>query len=143
MQTDSEPSIRTNTCILLGRLGPTLGYNTKKKVLVPAFVRAMKDSFVHARVAGLMAFMATIDCFDAEDIATKVIPNLAPGMIDKEKYANSTLCWSVPILLFTRTVRNQAFKAVELYIKKLEGHAATMVGWLQFFVDLQRSMFSA
>ncbi|KAF8909893.1 armadillo-type protein [Mucidula mucida] len=109
MQTDPEASIRTNTCILIGRLGPTLGYNTKKKVLVPAFTRAIKDTFVHARVAGLMAFMATIDCFDAEDLATKVIPNLSSAMIDKEKL-----------------VRDQAFKAMDLFIKKLESHAATM-----------------
>ena len=85
MQMDAEPSIRTNTCILLGRLGPTLGYNTKRKVLVPAFSRALKDSFVHARVAGLMAFMATIDCFEVEELATKVIPNMAFTLTDKEK----------------------------------------------------------
>ncbi|KAG7449615.1 ARM repeat-containing protein [Guyanagaster necrorhizus] len=109
MQTDTEPSIRTNTCILIGRLGPTLGYNTKRKVLVPAFTRALKDSFVHARVAGLMAFMATIDCFDIEDLATKVIPNMSPAMLDKEKL-----------------VRDQAFKAMEIFVKKLETHAATM-----------------
>ena len=86
MQMDPEASIRTNTCILIGRLGPTLGYNTKRKVLVPAFVRALKDPFVHARVAGLMAFMATIDCFEVDDVATKVIPNVSPSLIDKEKY---------------------------------------------------------
>lgn len=85
MQTDPEASIRTNTCILIGRLGPTLGYHTKRKVLVPAFTRALKDTFVHARVAGLMSFMATIDCFEIEDIANKVIPNIAFAMIDKEK----------------------------------------------------------
>lgn len=85
MQMDSEPSIRTNTCILLGRLGPTLGYNTKRKVLVPAFSRALKDSFVHARVAGLMAFMATIDCFEVDELATKVIPNMSFTLVDKEK----------------------------------------------------------
>ncbi|KAG6866653.1 hypothetical protein C0991_000763 [Blastosporella zonata] len=84
MQSDPEASIRTNTCILIGRLGPTLGYHTKKKVLVPAFSRAIRDTFVHARVAGLMAFMATIDCFEAEDVANKVIPNIAFAMIDKE-----------------------------------------------------------
>ena len=89
MQADPEPSIRTNTCILIGRLGPTLGYNTKRKVLVPAFTRALKDPFVHARVAGLMAFMATVECFDVEEVATKVIPNMAFTMIDKEKYASS------------------------------------------------------
>ncbi|KXN90149.1 N-terminal kinase-like protein [Leucoagaricus sp. SymC.cos] len=109
MQMDPEPSIRTNTCILIGRLGPTLGYNTKRKVLVPAFVRALKDTFVHARVAGLMAFMATIDCFEAEDIATKVLPNITFTMIDKEKL-----------------VRDQAFKTVDLFVKKLEEHAKTM-----------------
>ncbi|KAJ3569627.1 hypothetical protein NP233_g4935 [Leucocoprinus birnbaumii] len=109
MQMDPEASIRTNTCILIGRLGPTLGYNTKRKVLVPAFVRALKDSFVHARVAGLMAFMATIDCFEIEDIATKVLPNITFTLIDKRK-----------------VVRDQAFKAVELFVKKLEEHAKTM-----------------
>lgn len=85
MQTDPEPSIRTNTCILLGRLAPILGYNTKKKVLVPAFARALRDSFVHARVAGLMAFMATVEVFDRDDLASKVIPNMAFAMVDKEK----------------------------------------------------------
>ncbi|KAG6857787.1 hypothetical protein H0H87_004203 [Tephrocybe sp. NHM501043] len=109
MQTDPEASIRTNTCILIGRLGPTLGYHTKKKVLVPAFSRAIRDTFVHARVAGLMAFMATIDCFEVEDMANKVIPNIAFAMIDKEKL-----------------VRDQAFKAIELFVKRLESHAATM-----------------
>ncbi|KAJ3749224.1 armadillo-type protein [Lentinula detonsa] len=109
MQQDPEASIRTNTCILIGRLGPTLGYNTKKKVLVPAFLRALKDPFVHARVAGLMAFMATIDCFDVEDLATKVIPNMSFALVDKEKL-----------------VRDQAFKTMELFVKKLENYVATM-----------------
>ena len=86
MQCDPEASIRTNTCILIGRLGPSLGYNTKRKVLVPAFTRALKDPFVHARVAGLMAFMATIDCFDIEKLGTKAIPNISPVLIDTEKY---------------------------------------------------------
>ncbi|KAI6044640.1 armadillo-type protein [Pisolithus marmoratus] len=114
MQNDPEASIRTNTCILIGRLGPTLGYNTKRKVLIPAFSRALKDPFVHARVAGLMAFMATSDCYDMEDVAGKVIPNVAGATLEKEKI-----------------VRDQAFKALELFIKKLEAHAATMVRLLQ------------
>jgi SCY1-like protein 1 len=83
---DPEASIRTNTCILIGRLGPSLGFNTKRKVLVPAFTRALKDSFVHARIAGLKAFMATIDCFETEELATRVIPNISALMVDKEKW---------------------------------------------------------
>ena len=131
MQMDSEASIRTNTCILIGRLGPSLGYNTKRKVLVPAFSRALKDPFVHARVAGLMAFMASVDVFDVEELAGKVVPNIAGSMVDKEKYVppSSFGCdSSLNLFLFTvRLVRDQAFKAVELFVKKLESHAATMV----------------
>ena len=85
MQMDVEPSIRTNTCILIGRLGPSLGYNTKKKILVPAFNRALKDVFVHARVAALMAYMASIDCFDVDDMANRVIPSISGSLLDKEK----------------------------------------------------------
>lgn len=85
MQTDPEASIRTNTCILIGRLGPQLGYNTKRKMLVPAFARALKDPFVHARVAGLMAFMASVELFDVEDCSGKVVPCVSACLIDKEK----------------------------------------------------------
>ncbi|KAF8813689.1 ARM repeat-containing protein [Phlegmacium glaucopus] len=111
MQMDTEASVRTNTCILIGRLGPSLGYNTKRKVLVPAFSRALKDPFVHARVAGLMAFMATIECFEISELASKVIPNMAFTLIDEDKL-----------------VRDQAFKALELFVSKLEEHASSMVG---------------
>ncbi|KAG1758923.1 armadillo-type protein [Suillus occidentalis] len=109
LQSDPEASIRTNTCILIGRLGPSLGYNTKRKVLVPAFSMALKDSFVHARVAGVMAFMATAECFEMDDVAGKVVSAVVGATLDKEKL-----------------VRDQAFKAVELFVKRLEAHAATM-----------------
>jgi SCY1-like protein 1 len=62
-----------------------LGPNTKKKVLVPAFARSLKDPFVHARVAGLMALMATVDCFDQDDLAGRVVPNMSFALLDKEK----------------------------------------------------------
>ena len=126
MQADPEASIRTNTCILIGRLGPSLGYNTKKKVLVPAFSRALKDPFVHARVAGLMAFMATMDCFDIDDLASKVIPSISFTLVDKEKYARVLFLPSLFSHRLYRLVRDQAFKAMELFVKKLEEHAATM-----------------
>ncbi|KAH7099222.1 ARM repeat-containing protein [Auriculariales sp. MPI-PUGE-AT-0066] len=111
MQLDPEPSIRTNTCILLGRLAPKLGANTKKKVLVPAFARATKDAFVHARVAGVMAFGASVDagCFESEAIAERVLPCVAACLVDREKI-----------------VRDAAFKAVDGFIKGLKAHAETL-----------------
>ena len=62
-----------------------MGYNTKRKVLVPAFTKALKDPFVHARVAGLMGFMATIDCFEIDEVASKVIPSISFTLVDSEK----------------------------------------------------------
>ena len=33
-----------------------------------------------------MAFIATVDCFDLEELATKVIPCVSSALIDKEKW---------------------------------------------------------
>jgi len=52
---------------------------------VPAFTKALKDPFVHARVAGLMGFMATIDCFEIDELASKVIPSISFTLVDTEK----------------------------------------------------------
>lgn len=90
-QLDSEASIRTNTCILIGRLAPSLTITTQRKVLIPAFSRALKDGFVHARVAGLMSLMATITCYDADDLASKVIPAMSFTLVDKEKCVSVAL----------------------------------------------------
>ena len=82
-----------------------------------------------------MAFMATIDCFEPEDIATKVIPNIASSMIDKEKYAcPPVMLYSIQFCsVFPRLVRDQAFRAVELFIKRLESHASGMVSQYKHF----------
>ena len=95
MQLDPEASIRTNTCILLAKIAPELGHNTKRKVLVPAFARAIKDGFVHARLAGLSGLCATIDCFEPEDMATRVLPAIVSALLDKEKFVTQlSLAWS-------------------------------------------------
>jgi SCY1-like protein 1 len=54
-------------------------------VLVAAFVRALRDPFVHARNAGLMALSATAEFYEPEDCANKIIPSISPLLIDKEK----------------------------------------------------------
>ncbi|KAJ2931247.1 hypothetical protein H1R20_g5851, partial [Candolleomyces eurysporus] len=127
MQMDPEPSIRTNTCILLGRLGPTLGYNTKRKVLVPAFSRALKDTFVHARVAGLMAFMATIECFEVEELATKVIPCMSFTLVDKEKFVSVELWLTIKLNGPRNTEMNTSSPAT--LVNSAAGAAGTLAGW--------------
>ncbi|KAK0534147.1 Nuclear aminoacylation-dependent tRNA export pathway component [Tilletia horrida] len=108
-QIDVEPGIRTNTTVLLGRLSEKLSLNTRRKVLIPAFSRSLKDAFVHARMAGLMALMATADSFEADDLATQVLPAICPALMDKEKI-----------------VREQADKGVALFLQRVQAAAATM-----------------
>jgi len=65
-----------------------------------AFAKALKDDFVHARVAGLMAFMACIDCFEVEDLAGRVVGVVAGAVVDKEKYVAFRGC-PMPYLVFS------------------------------------------
>ncbi|KAI0292501.1 ARM repeat-containing protein [Multifurca ochricompacta] len=109
LQSDPEAPIRTNSIILIGRLGPTLGQNTRRKVLGAACAKALKDSFPPARVAALMACMACAHLFEVEELAGKVVGLVASALVDKEK-----------------TVRDQAFKAVSMLVQILEEHAAKM-----------------
>ncbi|CAH7667548.1 SCY1 protein kinase [Phakopsora pachyrhizi] len=106
---DVEPGIRTNTCILLGRLSKSLSLSTCRKVLIPAFTRSIRDQFVPARMAGLMSLMATVDYYEAEDLATKVIPGIGIALVDKEK-----------------TVRDQAFKALDIFVERVRKAASEM-----------------
>jgi SCY1-like protein 1 len=85
LQSDTEASIRTNSIILIGRLGPTLGHNTRRKVLGAACAKALKDNFPPARVAALMACMACANLFDVEELAGKVVGLVAGALVDKEK----------------------------------------------------------
>ncbi|KAG2063069.1 hypothetical protein BDR04DRAFT_1146361 [Suillus decipiens] len=99
LQSDPETSIRTNTRIPIGRLGPSLGYNANM---------TLKDSFAHARMAGIMAFMVTAECFEIDDVAGKVVSAAVGATLDTEKL-----------------IRDQAFKAVKLFVKRLEARAST------------------
>lgn len=54
-------------------------------MLVAAFSRAVRDPFVHARNAGLLAFGATIESFSEDDCASKIMPAICPALLDKEK----------------------------------------------------------
>ncbi|KAL8802557.1 MAG: hypothetical protein Q9182_003722 [Xanthomendoza sp. 2 TL-2023] len=106
---DEQPGIRTNTTICLGKIARSLGVNTRQKVLVTAFCRSLRDPFVHARNAALLALAATSDLFNEDDCAVKILPSLCPSLIDKEKL-----------------VRDQASKTFDIYAHRLRKHASTM-----------------
>eukprot|EP01147_Barroeca_monosierra_P009081 gene9082-10353_t len=70
LQTDERPSIRTNTTICLGKIAKLLGPSTQAKVLVPAFLRALKDPFMHTRAAAAMALLATLEFYSPQVCAS-------------------------------------------------------------------------
>lgn len=106
---DEQPGIRTNTTICLGKIAKNLGSSTRSKVLIAAFTRSLRDPFVHARNASLLALAVTAEYFTEEDCATRILPSLCPLLIDKEKL-----------------VRDQAIKTMDVYIAKIKKAAAGM-----------------
>jgi SCY1-like protein 1 len=106
---DEQPGIRTNTTICLGKIAKNLGSSTRSKVLIAAFTRSLRDPFVHARNAALLAFAATVEYFNDEDCAGRILPAICPSLIDKEKL-----------------IREQANKTMEIYLHKVRKSAADM-----------------
>ncbi|GKA38565.1 probable inactive serine/threonine-protein kinase scy1 [Tanacetum coccineum] len=113
LQVDEEPAIRTNTTILLGNIASHLNEGTRKRVLINAFtVRALRDTFPHARGAGLMALCATSSYYDAQEIAARILPNVVVLTIDPDS-----------------DVRSKAFQTVEQFLQIVKQyHEKTYAG---------------
>lgn len=106
---DEQPGIRTNTTICMGKLARSLSAGTRQKVLIAAFSRSLRDPFVHARNAALMALAATADLFSDDDCAFRILPALCPLLVDKEKI-----------------VRDQANKTFDIFVQGVRKHAMTL-----------------
>ncbi|KAK4042685.1 armadillo-type protein [Parachaetomium inaequale] len=106
---DEQPGIRTNTTICLGKIAKYLGGSSRAKVLIAAFTRSLRDPFVHARNASLMALSVTSEYFSEEDCALRIVPAICPSLIDKEKL-----------------IRDQASKSIDVYLAKIKKAAASM-----------------
>ena len=106
---DEQPGIRTNTTICLGKISKYLGVGSRSKVLVAAFSRSLRDPFVHARNAALLALGVTSEFFSEDDCAGKILPALCPCLVDKEKL-----------------VRDQANKIMDMYLTRVRKFASTM-----------------
>ncbi|KAF2740641.1 kinase domain-containing protein [Polyplosphaeria fusca] len=106
---DEQPGIRTNTTICLGKIARNLGASTRGKVLSAAFARSLRDPFIHARNAALMALAATVDVFTEEDCAAKLLPVICPSLVDKEK-----------------SIRDQALKTADIYLARIRKYSQTL-----------------
>ena len=106
---DEQPGIRTNTTICLGKIAKSLGTSSRSKVLIAAFTRSLRDPFVHARNAALLALGATVEYFSDEDCAARILPVVSPLLLDKEKL-----------------VRDSANRTIDTYLHKIRKAASNM-----------------
>ncbi|RMX66668.1 hypothetical protein DD238_006606 [Peronospora effusa] len=109
LQSDPEPAIRTNTTICLGKIASKLNDTTRPKVLFPAFAKALRDSFPHARLAGLRSITACQVYFTPQSMASSIVPAISPLLLD-----------------VSTTVRDQAKISLDSFMKKIMDEAAHM-----------------
>jgi len=109
LQLDEEAAIRTNTTICLGKVAQHLEQAERERVLIPAFTRALKDPFPPGRNAGLLSLTATQQYYKPMDAATRVLPAIAPMLLDAE-----------------REVRETALGCLNAYVLKLQQASAAV-----------------
>ncbi|XP_066996416.2 N-terminal kinase-like protein [Anabrus simplex] len=100
---DDQGGIRTNTTVCLGKIAQHLHPQIRQKVLISAFIRAMRDPFPPARSAGVLALAATQQYFLLSEVATRILPALCQLTVDLEK-----------------SVRDNVFRTIKGFLGKLE-----------------------
>lgn len=83
LQSDTEASIRTNTIIFIGKIAHKLKEAVQQRVLCNALIKAMKDPFLHCRLAAIKTALATIKLIDIPQIAGKLMPQCSVMLLDK------------------------------------------------------------
>ncbi|CAF1494022.1 unnamed protein product [Adineta steineri] len=100
---DDQGVIRTNTIVCLGKIAALLNPSLRARLLISAFGRGTQDPFGPSRQASIYALNHSERFFTLKDIATKILPIVCHATIDPEL-----------------DVRQQAFKTIQVFIKKLE-----------------------
>lgn len=95
-------------------------------MLAAAFARSLRDPFVHARNAALLALAATSEVFAEDDCANKILPALCPSIVDKEKYSFSPRPFASVTDIFHRLVRDQANKTLDIYLQRVRKFGSTL-----------------
>jgi len=82
LQTDPESGIRTNTVIVFNKIAPHMTEVSRQKMLLPAFIRAMKDPFVPCRLSALKSTLKSKEFFSPVELSSKVLPAVTPHLLD-------------------------------------------------------------
>nr|XP_015837072.1 PREDICTED: N-terminal kinase-like protein [Tribolium castaneum] len=100
---DDQGGIRTNTTVCLGKIAQHLHPQIRQKVLISAFIRAMRDPFPPARNAGILALAATQQYYLLNEVSSRILPALCQLTMDPEK-----------------SVRDSVFRTIKGFLGKLE-----------------------
>ncbi|CAH1116733.1 unnamed protein product [Phaedon cochleariae] len=100
---DDQGGIRTNTTVCLGKIAQHLHPQIRQKVLISAFIRAMRDPFPPARNAGILALAATQQYYLLSEVSSRILPALCQLTMDPEK-----------------NVRDSVFRTIKGFLGKLE-----------------------
>lgn len=107
-QVDPDVEIRTWTVIIISRISTILSTSVgnRSNILATVFTKSLKDPQVKPRMAALYGLEKSIELFDVNTIANKILTVIAPGLLDKSP-----------------TVRDKAKILFEMYLEKLENEA--------------------
>ncbi|SCV03767.1 LAME_0H13058g1_1 [Lachancea meyersii CBS 8951] len=106
-QVDADVEIRTWTILTISGLSKKLSpSNNRSGILATAFTKSLKDPQVKPRLAALHGLETSLELFDIDTIANKILTVIAPGLLDKNKQ-----------------VRSKAKDLFRLYLSKLEAEA--------------------
>jgi SCY1-like protein 1 len=112
LQSDAEPSIRTQTVVFFTKLAPHLSETSRHKLLLPAMTRGMKDVTAPCRLASLQATLSLKEFFSPAGIAGQVVPAISPCLVDT-----------------STQVRKEAFSAMEdlLFVLRRESERLSLL----------------
>lgn len=110
-QVDKDIGIRTLTILIITKIAHKLNKsNNRSTILATAFTKSLKDPELKPRLATLYGLEITLDLFDAETIAQRILTVIGPGLLDRNKQ-----------------VRTTAKKVFQMYWDKLEEESASVV----------------
>ena len=82
LQNDAEASLRTNATIFLGKIALKLEEAARNRIVYPAFIKAMKDQFVHCRIAGIKSTVVCLHSIDLGFLLNKMLPQICLLTVD-------------------------------------------------------------
>ena len=107
-QVDPKPSIRTNTIVMIVKIGDKIYKSSRNSVLISALSKALRDSFTPCKLAALSGFESLCYLFSLHEICSKVLGQIAVALMDERSYK----------------VRTEAKRVFDLYVNLVENHAA-------------------